>query len=130
MNKITIVLLAILLIVTLSACGAKRDADASGYQSISQEDAKKLMEDEKDYVILDVRTKEEYDEVHIPGATLLPVDAVSEQAEEILPDKDQLILVYCRSGNRSKRAAKQLAKLGYTKVKEFGGINTWKYETE
>lgn len=98
------------------------------YEQITQEQAKALLDSEEDYVLLDVRTQLEYDEGHIPGAMLLPDYEVSEKAEELLPDKDQLILVYCRSGNRSKSASRTLAELGYTNVKEFGGIRDWPYE--
>ena len=92
--------------------------------------AKELMDTEKDYIILDTRTQSEYDESHIPGAILIPYDEILEKAESVLKDKDQLILVYCRSGRRSKLAAEDLVKLGYTNIKEFGGINDWPYETE
>ncbi len=98
------------------------------YEQITQEQAKELLDSEEDYVLLDVRTQLEYEEGHIPGAVLLPDYEVSEKAEELLPDKDQLILVYCRSGNRSKSASRALAELGYTNVKEFGGIQDWPYE--
>ena len=82
------------------------------------------------YILLDTRTREEYDRSHIPGALLIPHTEISERAADELPDKDQVILVYCRSGNRSKQASEILAELGYNNVKEFGGINTWPYEVE
>ena len=88
------------------------------------------MDEESDYVILDVRTQDEYDQGHIPGAVLLPHDVVSREAERILPRKDQLVLVYCLSGNRSKQASQALVDLGYTNVVEFGGINDWPYDIE
>ncbi len=88
------------------------------------------MDTEKDYVILDVRTQEEFDEKHIPGAVLIPDYEITKKAEKILTDKGQLILVYCRSGRRSKLASEELLKLGYTNIKEFGGIIDWPYETE
>lgn len=97
----------------------------SSYQQVNAETAKELMDTEDDYVILDVRTQAEYDESHIPGAILIPHDTVATAAEDALPDKDQLILVYCRSGNRSKQASQTLVDLGYTNVVEFGGINSW-----
>ena len=97
------------------------------YEQISQEEAKALMESETDYVILDVRTEEEFAEGYITGAILIPDYAIKEKAESMLPDKDQLILVYCRSGRRSKLAASELVTLGYTNVKEFGGIIDWRY---
>jgi rhodanese-related sulfurtransferase len=98
------------------------------YEQISQAQAKALMDSESGYIIIDARTKSEYDGGHIPGAILIPYGEIADRAEKELPDKDQLILVYCRSGNRSKIAAEELVKLGYTNVKEFGGINTWEYE--
>ena len=87
------------------------------------------METEKDYVILDVRTHEEFAEKHIPNAICVPVEDISDTPPAELPDKDQLILVYCRSGNRSKTASQKLVDLGYTNIVEFGGINTWDGET-
>ncbi len=101
-----------------------------GYRQIDAEEAKRMMDEETEYIILDVRTEQEYNEGHIPGAILLPDYEVEDRAEELLPDKEQLILVYCRSGNRSKGASAALAKLGYTNVVEFGGIRSWPYETE
>ena len=98
--------------------------------NITAQEAKTLMDSESGYVILDTRTQEEYDEGHIPGAILIPYDQVTAEAERILTDKDQLILVYCRSGRRSKLAAEDLVKLGYTNIREFGGILDWPYEVE
>ena len=105
-------------------------SNSSSYQQVDAETAKELMDTEDDYVILDVRTQAEYDESHIPGAILIPHDTVATAAEDALPDKSQLILVYCRSGNRSKQASQALVDLGYTNVVEFGGINSWPYEVE
>ncbi len=105
-------------------------SNSSSYQQVDAETAKELMDTEDDYVILDVRTQAEYDESHIPGAILIPHDTVATAAEDALPDKGQLILVYCRSGNRSKQASQTLVDLGYTNVVEFGGINSWPYEVE
>ena len=99
-------------------------SNSSSYQQVDAETAKELMDTEDDYVILDVRTQAEYDESHIPD------DTVATAAEDALPDKSQLILVYCRSGNRSKQASQALVDLGYTNVVEFGGINSWPYEVE
>ena len=99
------------------------------YEQISQEEAKRLMDSEASFVILDVRSYEEYIEGHILYAVLIPDDEITERAESVLTDKSELILVYCRSGRRSKNAAEQLARLGYTNVKEFGGIIDWKYDT-
>ena len=98
--------------------------------NITVQQAKELMDREEGYVILDTRTQEEYAESRIPGAILIPHDEITEKAEAVLTDKDQLILVYCRSGRRSKLAAEALVELGYTNIKEFGGIIDWPYEVE
>ena len=105
------------------------DGDSATYEQISGAEAKALMDSESGYIIIDARTQEEYDEGHISGAILIPEYEIADRAEKELPDKDQLILVYCRSGRRSKIAAEELVKLGYTNVKEFGGIIDWEYET-
>ena len=97
----------------------------------SAEEAKAMMDEQPEAVILDVREQHEYDEQHIPGAVLLPVGSIDEEsAAAVIPGKDTVVLVYCRSGNRSKTASGALAELGYTAVYEFGGINSWPYETE
>ena len=101
----------------------------NSYEQITPAEAKEIMDESDGYVILDVRTQEEYDEAHIDGAILIPDYEIAVKAESVLKDKDQLILVYCRSGRRSKLAAAALVKLGYTNVKEFGGIIDWPYET-
>ena len=98
--------------------------------NITAAEAKEMMDSQEGYIILDTRTQEEYEESHIPGAILIPHDQILEKAEAVLTDKDQLILVYCRSGRRSKLAADNLVKLGYTSIKEFGGIIDWPYEVE
>ncbi|WP_167957042.1 rhodanese-like domain-containing protein [Anaerosporobacter faecicola] len=100
------------------------------YEQITAKEAKKLMDEPQDAIILDVRTEEEYEEGHIDHAILLPHDRIDEEVSSILPEKDQMILVYCRSGVRSKQAALKLAELGYTNIKEFGGILDWPYEIE
>ena len=112
----------------LAGCGG--NAAGNTYRQITQEEAKKMM-DTQMVVILDVREQDEYDSGHIPGAVLLPVGAIDENtAAEMIPEKDSTVLMYCRSGNRSKTASSALAELGYTNIYEFGGINTWPYETE
>ncbi len=116
--------------ILLSGCGLDKKQAAVTYEHISQEEAKQIMDSGEDYVLLDVRTQAEFDEVHIPGAICIPNETISDTEPEELPDKEQQILVYCRSGNRSRQAADKLAKMGYTNIKEFGGINTWSYETE
>ena len=100
------------------------------YVNITAEEAKQIMDSEEGYIILDVRTQEEYDQGHIPNAILIPDTEIKNKAEEVLTDKDQLILVYCRSGRRSKLASEILVELGYTNIKEFGGIIDWPYEIE
>lgn len=97
------------------------------YEQITHEEAKKIMDSGEEHIILDVREQEEYDQGHIPGAILIPYTEIENKAEEMLSDKDKIILVYCRSGRRSKIAAESLAKLGYSNVKEFGGIIDWPY---
>lgn len=100
------------------------------YRQVSMEEAMELIETEENYIILDVRTQEEYDEKHIPGAVLVPNEMIGTKDIPELPDKDQMILVYCRSGNRSKQASEKLTALGYTNIIEFGGINDWPGEVE
>ena len=100
------------------------------YEQISAEEAKKIMDSGEEHIILDTREQDEFDEGHIPGAILIPYTEIEERSKEMLPDKDAQILVYCRSGRRSKIASESLAKLGYTNVKEFGGIIDWPYEVE
>ena len=101
------------------------NAQKASYEQISMKEAIVMMEEEKDYIILDVRTKEEFAEKHIPDAINIPNESIGTEEIPELPDKDQLILVYCRSGNRSKQASEKLAGLGYTNIVEFGGINEW-----
>lgn len=98
------------------------------YENITAEEAHEIMESETEYIILDVRTEEEYAAGHIPGAVLIPDYEIENKAEELLTDKDKLILVYCRSGRRSKLASEALVELGYTNIKEFGGIIDWPYD--
>lgn len=124
-------LLVLLAALLLAGCGKQTEnIQEAALMNITAEEAKKLMDSESGYVILDVRTEQEYAEGHIPGAILIPDYEISEKAESVLTDKDQLILVYCRSGRRSKNAAAQLEEMGYTRIREFGGILDWPYETE
>ena len=123
-----------------SACGDKNTGEgtteksaenttvAITYEQISQDEAKRIMDTEEGYVIIDARTQAEFDEGHIGNAILIPEYEITDRAEKEIPEKDTLILVYCRSGRRSKIAADALAQLGYTNVKEFGGIIDWQYE--
>lgn len=124
-------ILVILVVMLLPACGKnKENIQEAAYVNITAAEAKEIMDSRDGYIILDTRTQAEYEEGHIPGAILIPHDEILEKAEGILTDKDQLILVYCRSGRRSKLAAEDLVKLGYTNIKEFGGIMDWPYEVE
>lgn len=124
-----IILMITLSIFTLAACGDKNDkGETLTYEQISAEEAKAIMDTEKEYIIIDARTGSEFAEGHIEGAILIPEYEIAERAEKELPNKDALILVYCRSGRRSKIASEELVKLGYTNVKEFGGIIDWPYE--
>lgn len=124
-----IILMITLSIFTLAACGDKNDkGETLTYEQISAEEAKVIMDTEKEYIIIDARTGSEFAEGHIEGAILIPEYEIAERAEKELPNKDALILVYCRSGRRSKIASEELVKLGYTNVKEFGGIIDWPYE--
>ena len=128
MKKLIFLLLAVML---LTACGQNVEKDQEAvYWNITAEEARQIMDTEESCIILDVREQEEYDAGHIPGAILIPYTQIEEKAEEMLPDKDQLILVYCRSGRRSKLAAEALEDLGYTNIKEFGGIINWPYQVE
>ena len=128
MKKLILLFLAMML---LAACGQDiENSQEAGYVNITAEQAKGIMDSQEDYIILDVRTQDEFDESHIPGAVLIPHDEITEKAEDLLTNKDQLILVYCRSGRRSKLAAEALVDLGYTNIKEFCGIIDWPYEVE
>lgn len=123
MEKIAIpALLALALVLTGVTNFAPK---TTGYRQVTTEEAVNIMQTEENYVILDVRTAQEFASGHIPGAVLLPNETIGTEDIPLLPDQDQLILVYCRSGNRSKQAAEKLAQLGYTNIVEFGGINSW-----
>jgi len=125
-----IIPLLFVLLFCISACATNEKKAASsgtnkGYTQITQDAAKDMILKDSSLVIVDVRTKSEYEEGHIPGAVLIPNESINDRKPELLPDVNQVILVYCRSGNRSKQAAQKLANMGYKKVYEFGGINTW-----
>ena len=124
-----IIFMLTLSIFGLCACGGANEDAPISYEQITQEAAKKIMDTETGYVIIDARTDEEFAEGHIEGAIMIPEYEIAARAESAIPDKDTLILVYCRSGRRSKIASEELVKLGYTNVKEFGGIIDWPYET-
>ena len=125
---ITLILTTLVFLLIFSGCGQAKNNKENTYMQITAKEAKALMNIETNYVILDVRTEEEFIEAHIDGVILIPDYEISSKAESILTDKEQLILVYCRSGRRSKSAANELSTLGYTNVKEFGGIIDWPYE--
>ena len=137
MKKIASFLALAASLLTLSACASPAAAAATPaptatatveYKKISAADAKARMDSGDTIVILDVRTKEEYDAGHIAGAILVPNETIVDKQPELLPDLDAEILVYCRSGNRSAQAAKKLIAIGYTNVVDFGGIIDWPYE--
>ena len=125
MKKFITLLLSVLF---LAGCALPAGQEVS-YRQINMDEAITMMEEESSYIILDVRTPEEFADKHIPGAVNIPNETIGTEEIPELPDKDQLILVYCRSGNRSKQASEKLAALGYTNIVEFGGINDWPGET-
>ena len=128
MKRVKLVAVMVALVLGLCACQGEKGESNLTYEQISAKEAKEIMDTEKDYIIIDARTTEEFNEGHIEGAILIPEYEVTLRAESEIPNKDALILVYCRSGRRSKIAADALVALGYTNVKEFGGIIDWPYE--
>lgn len=133
-KKLSVLFITALIIMTIAAaCSKEKGIGTSSdksFMTISGEEAKEIMDSEENYIILDVRTEEEYKEGHISDAINIPNEEISREITNNLTDKDQLILVYCRSGNRSKEASKKLVELGYTNVHDFGGINDWEYDIE
>ena len=128
MKRVLFLLLAMFLLLT--GCGTAESEEPNTYTQISQEQAKEMM-DTQEVIILDVREQDEFDAQHILGAVLLPVGSITEEtAAAVIPKLDSVVLVYCRSGNRSKTASAALAELGYSKIYEFGGIKSWPYEIE
>ena len=130
-----VALAALLILLFIGGCslrGQVLDGDGmvNSYKQISQEEAAQMMEEDDGHVIVDVRTQEEYDEGHIPGAICIPNEEIIDTKPELLPDVDQVILIYCRSGRRSKEAAEKLFNMGYTHIYEFGGIIDWTGEIE
>ena len=126
-----IILLSVILLALLCGCAPQNEGEEEKmtYTQITVNKAIEMMESESNYIILDVRTFEEYNERHIPGAICVPNESIGTEPIEELPQKDQLILVYCRSGRRSKEAAEKLAAMGYSNIYEFGGILDWTGET-
>ena len=126
MKRILQIILILILLIAFSGCSSvKEEQNTAGYTQISQEEAKEMMAKDDGHVIVDVRRQDEYDAGHIPGAILIPNESIDSNPPEALPDYDQIILIYCRTGNRSKQAAEKLASMGYKNIYEFGGINTW-----
>lgn len=126
--KIKRIMTILLSLLSLTGCAAPASQNNT-YRQISMSEAITMMEKEKDYIILDVRRPDEFAEKHIPGAINIPNEIIGTEEIKELPNKKQLILVYCRSGNRSKQASEKLVKLGYTNIVEFGGIIDWPGET-
>ena len=125
-----IIPIILILLFALSGCSSvKKEQNTAAYKQISQEEAKEMMDRADGHVIVDVRRQDEYDAGHIPGAILIPNESIGCDSPEALPDYDQIILIYCRTGNRSKQASEKLAAMGYTNIYEFGGINTWTGES-
>ena len=112
------------------SCSIGDTGNSASYHQITQEEAKEMMTKDDGHIIVDVRRQDEYDEGHIPGAVLIPNESITDKQPEQLPDLNQVILIYCRSGRRSKEASQKLADMGYTNIYEFGGINTWNGEIE
>ena len=127
-RSVILILALVIMIGMLSACAAETQSN-TGYTIITQEEAKAMMSKDDDHVIVDVRRQDEYDSGHIPGAILIPNESITDTKPAELPDLDQIILIYCRSGNRSKQAVQKLADMGYTNLYEFGGIIDWTGET-
>lgn len=130
MKKLAALVLLVLLLLLAFLFHRDTPAAPAVYSKITAVQANNMMKDGKPFLLLDVRTKEEYDEVHIPGTLLIPGDELLRRAPAELPDKAARILVYCRSGRRSAAAAEALLKVGYTNVHDFGGIIDWPFETE
>lgn len=128
MKKLFVVLFAV--VVMLSGCACGSESTSASYTQITQKEAMKMIEKDDGHVIVDVRRQDEYDEGHIKDAILIPNESISGKKPKGLPDLDQIILIYCRSGHRSKEASQKLADMGYTNIYEFGGINTWTGEIE
>lgn len=121
------ILSAGLMLMVSVGCG-RPAAENRTFQKITQEEAKERMRRDDGHLIVDVRRPDEYAEGHIPGAICIPNETITDTAPQELPDQDQILLIYCRSGNRSRQAAEKLVKLGYTNVYEFGGITEWNGE--
>ncbi len=128
MKRLAFILIAA--VILLTGCSIGGTGNSASYHQITQEEAKEMMTKDDGHIIVDVRRQDEYDEGHIPGAVLIPNESITDKQPEQLPDLNQVILIYCRSGRRSKEASQKLADIGYTNIYEFGGINTWNGEIE
>ena len=128
MKRLAFILIAA--VILLTGCSIGGTGNSASYHQIAQEEAKEMMTKNDGHVIVDVRRQDEYDEGHIPGAVLIPNESITDKQPEQLPDLNQVILIYCRSGRRSKEASQKLADMGYTNIYEVGGINTWNGEIE
>ena len=128
MKRLAFILIAA--VILLTGCSIGGTGNSASYHQITQEEAKEMMTKDDGHIIVDVRRQDEYDEGHIPGAVLIPNESITDKQPEQLPDLNQVILIYCRSGRRSKEASQKLADMGYTNIYEFGGINTWTGEIE
>ena len=128
MKRLAFILIAA--VILLTGCSIGGTGNSASYHQITQEEAKEMMSKDDGHIIVDVRRQDEYDEGHIPGAVLIPNESITDKQPEQLPDLNQVILIYCRSGRRSKEASQKLADMGYTNIYEFGGINTWNGEIE
>ncbi len=131
MRNILIVGMVLVGIFAFAGCAAEKEEEeqTEGYRKITAEEAKNKMDSEEEIIIVDVRTEEEFKESHIEGAVLIPNESIGDEMPGELPDKEQTILIYCRSGNRSRQAAEKLIEMGYSSVWDFGGINDWPYGT-
>lgn len=116
-------------IILISGCSPSQSSSGASYKQITHEEAKEMMSRDDGHIIVDVRRQDEYDQGHIPNAVLIPNESITDKQPEKLPDLNQIILIYCRSGRRSKEAAQKLADIGYKNIYEFGGINDWTGET-
>jgi rhodanese-related sulfurtransferase len=144
-TKLILIINIVMVIMVLNSCNTKKNSTNdepkdiaeesknttnSNYQKISTEEGKKMLEEDNNIILLDVRTQEEFDSGHIPGSILIPYDTILENSKEKLKDKEQTIIIYCRSGRRSAIAANDLIKIGYKNVYDMGGIIDWPYEVE
>lgn len=139
--KKSLLIVSFALAAMLAACGGAPSSSSASlpasssavekaeYRTLTAQEAKARMDSDDSIVVLDVRTEAEFEEKHIEGAVLIPNETIISEPPAELPDKDAEILIYCRSGNRSRQAAEKLIGMGYSNVYDFGGINSWPYDT-